>query len=104
MRKRLCPLLLLITFLMAVGQSGQPSTPEERARAVQVVQKLEANPLDPSLRPEREWLLKWVAEAPDIHVNLCAGQQEFKKKFKHGPETTFQKLASATAFVIEHPE
>ena len=101
--RNFCPLIILLLCAnLAVAQSGKPSTKEERERAVQVAQKLEANPLDKSLQSDREWFLKWAAESSDFTVSMCASGGEYKKKFNYDPELTFQKLASATAFVVSH--
>jgi carboxypeptidase Q len=97
--------LLLVFSVACVAQGDHPSTKEERERAIALASKLEANPLDDSLRSDREWLLKWAAEASDFTVSMCASHGEFaKKKYKYGPELTFQKMASAIAFVLQHPD
>jgi predicted dithiol-disulfide oxidoreductase (DUF899 family) len=102
--KRIILLIVLCLTSLSLAQGGKPSTPEERQRAVQIAQKLESNPLDEALRPDREWLLKWAAEASDFTVSICASHGEYKKKFKYGPEVTFQKMASAIAFIVQHPD
>src|SRR5437867_731451 len=40
------------------AQQRGPSTPEERARAVQTAKSLQADPLAPNLQGDREWLVK----------------------------------------------
>ncbi len=105
MRRFFIAVLLLFMSAPLFAQGGKPSTKEERDRAVQIAHKLEANPLDESLKPDRVWLLKWASDASDFTVSLCAGKSEFRKKnYKYGAELTFQKLASATAFIVEHPD
>ena len=47
-------LLLLISPSLAQQKRG-PSTPEERAKAVQFAHDLESNPLNPQAKNEREW-------------------------------------------------
>lgn len=105
MRHLLALVLTLAVVIPAAAQQKRgPSTPEERDRAVQIAHKLEANPLDDSLQSDRAWLLQWATEVPDVNVAICAGGGEFKKKYKYGPQLTFQKLASQVAFVIERPD
>jgi hypothetical protein len=48
-----------------------PSTAAERTRAVQVAKSLRTDPLSPEVQNDREWLIKWLIEIPDISVNLC---------------------------------
>jgi hypothetical protein len=105
MRRILLIVMCLLAPLGSVSQDKRgPSTKEERDRAVQIAHQLEANPLDKSLSPDAKWLLKWSIEVPDLSVSLCASQGELKKKYRYSPQVTFQKMASAMAFVIEHPE
>src|SRR4029077_17144972 len=74
MRKR--STLILIAFLvvatsLSARQKRSPSTPEERTKAVQFAHDLENNPLGPQAKSEREWLLRWVMDVPDITVVFC---------------------------------
>jgi carboxypeptidase Q len=107
MRRYLALVLFVLVILIGLSsaQEAKPSTPEERQRAIQLAQKLEANPLNESLQPDRAWLIKWAAQAPDFTVMVCAGPAEFaKKKYKYGPDLTFQKMASGIAYVVQHPD
>jgi hypothetical protein len=101
-------LLIFLCLFFAIGALSQekrgPSTQEERDRAVLIAHKLEANPLDKSLSADASWLLRWSIQVPDLTVSLCASQGEHEKKYKYGPQVTFQKMASGMAFVIEHPD
>src|SRR5215472_262723 len=100
-------LAVLVASLLAVAQNQRgPSTAEERARYVAIAQKLERAPLDPELRPEREWALRWLIEVPDINVSVCtAPLGEFmKKKYKYSPEVVTQLTFASGQFIIEHPE
>jgi hypothetical protein len=83
-----------------------PSTSEERARAVQTAQSLQADPLAPNLQGDREWLVKWLIEIPDISVKMCTtflGDLGDSKSGYPGAVIATM-LASEAAFVIEHPE
>jgi hypothetical protein len=83
-----------------------PSTAEERQRFLAITHRMQETPLDPDLRPEREWALRWLAVVPDITASVCtAPLGEFmKKKYKYSPEIVIQLTFSSGAFVIEHPE
>ena len=88
------------------GQQRGPSTPEERARAVQTAKSLQADPLAPNLQGDREWLVKWLIEIPDISVKMCTtflGDLGDSKSGYPGAVIATM-LASEAAFVIEHPE
>ena len=88
------------------AQQRGPSTPEERARAVQTAKSLQADPLAPNLQGDREWLVKWLIEIPDISVKMCTtflGDLGDSKSGYPGAVIATM-LASEAAFVIEHPE
>jgi hypothetical protein len=102
----------LIIFVVAVlstpagAQQRGPSTPEERARAVQTAKSLQSDPLAPNVQQEREWLLKWLIEVPDISVKMCptflGDLGDSKSGYPGAIIATL--LASEAAFLIEHPD
>lgn len=103
---------LVTTFLVfafsawARTQQRGPSTPEERARAVQVAQKLQTDPLAADVLADREWLVKWLIEVPDMTVSLCS---EFlgdmgDSKTGYPGAIIATMMASQAAFLIEHPD
>lgn len=88
------------------AQQRGPSTPGERARAVQTAKSLQADPLAPNLQGDREWLVKWLIEIPDISVKMCTtflGDLGDSKSGYPGAVIATM-LASEAAFAIEHPE
>lgn len=108
---RIVSLLFFIAALQVFpaqidAQQRGPSTPEERARATQTAKSLQADPLDPNLQGDREWLVKWLIEIPDISVKMCPtflGDLGDSKSGYPGAVIATM-LASEAAFVIEHPE
>src|SRR5438477_8521381 len=69
----------LIVFVVATvtvfstqagAQQRGPSTPEERARAIQTAKSLQSDPLARNVQEDREWLVKWLIEVPDGNYNL----------------------------------
>jgi hypothetical protein len=83
-----------------------PSTPEERKRFIAIAHKLEAAPLDPSLRKERDWALHWIIDIPDINVNPCADLlgDFMDSRYRYKAEINGQVAFSMAAFMIEHPD
>jgi hypothetical protein len=103
--------IVALTFMLSsavcFGQNRGPSTPEERAQALRIARALEANPLDEKAKKAREWLLYWLIEVPDIHINLCTGFLEplyGKKDKNYSSEIVGQMMFSTAAFIIEHPD
>ena len=101
--------LLLAFSLVSIApvspQRHNPSTPEERARVVQIAKALQSDPLSPGGRKDREWLLKWLVEVPDISVTLCPALLGDLGDYKTGYPGAIlaTMLASQAAFVIDHP-
>jgi hypothetical protein len=110
---RLAMAVVFMMLSMTLAGSAQnppargPSTPEERARLVAIAHKLEAAPLDPSLKADRQWAILWLIQVPDLTVSLCPnvlGKDYLKTKYKYSPELTGQLTLSSAAFIIEHPD
>jgi len=62
---------LLSAPIAARAADRGPSTPEERKHALEYIAHFEADPLNPTLKPEIQWLTIWVIQVPDVHVSLC---------------------------------
>jgi hypothetical protein len=107
MRSYLIVFIVAAVFSMQAGaQQRGPSTPEERARAVQTAKSLQSDPLAPNVQQDRESLLKWLIEVPDISVKMCTtflGDLGDSKSGNPGAIIATM-LASEAAFVIEHPD
>jgi len=106
-RKGLPVLLSALYFASAAFAQTQrgPSTPEERARALQVARELRTDPASPSTRSDREWFVKWLIEVPDISIPLCSemlGGTLDPKDPKRGALVAAM-MAGETSFVIENP-
>ncbi len=83
-----------------------PSTAEERVRAVKIAHDLEGDPLAKDAKDNREWVIQWIVDIPDITVNVC--EEYFGKLTKpmppHANEIVNQMVISSAAFMIEHPD
>lgn len=102
-------LLASSVLLAAPGQQPSkrgPSTPEERARAVKIAHELESDPLAKDAKENREWVIQWIIDIPDITVNVC--DEYFgavpKQPRGHVREIVNQMIISMAAFMIEHPD
>ncbi len=98
-------LLLALVVVQAQPQDRKPSTPEDRAKAVEIARSLEADPLGKEAKDRRNWLVLWLIEVPDIHVKACItllGPGGSKKNYES--ELFTQTLASGAAFVIQNPD
>jgi hypothetical protein len=107
MRNALKAVIITIAVSTGVGAQEQkrgPSTPEERARAVQIGQSLEAQPTDPSLHDDYIWLFRWATEVPDLTIPICSANMPWKEKYKHSGDLAGVVMAATVAFVIQHPD
>ncbi len=94
---------LLLAPFAAQAERG-PSTPEERKQALDMIQRLEADPLNPSLTREREWVLKWIIEIPDVHVSVCVFLDKLPKgNKKDSANIVLAQMFSQAAFVLQNP-
>jgi len=109
-RPVLTAVLVLLAAAVMWGQTrNEPSTAEERTRALQVTKKLEHQPLGTQATQERGWLTKWIIEIPDISVPVC---DELLKplllgevgQYRYSKELVAQEMAGAMAYLIEHPQ
>ncbi|MGA2483338.1 MAG: hypothetical protein ABSF92_09485 [Candidatus Acidiferrales bacterium] len=105
-------LLLLFLGTNLFGQSQQkrgPSTPEERAKVVQIAHALEADPLQPGNKDMRTWFTLWLIEVPDFTVQVCGDElgpifYESDRNKNFVSEIFGQSMLSAASFIIEHPK
>ncbi len=108
MRRGLGILVCLGMLLgMAVAEERGPSTPDERKRALTVIEKLEADPMSPELKEDREWISKWIVEVPDLQIPFCASVvQPLLEERNSDPRKALQlqHLLSMAAFQMKKPE
>jgi hypothetical protein len=110
MRQALLAFLILSLGFSATAQDEPkrgPSTAEERQRFVGLTHKLEQNPLDKSLYPEKKWALKWIEDIPDINVTPCPtvfGMDFIVSRYRYGDNLMYQVLFGNVVYLIEHPD
>ena len=79
------------------------STPEERAKAIDIARSLEREPLAKDAAANRQWLLNWIIEVPDIRFKSCAGllSPDVGDGYRYSAEVNQQIIFSAAAFKLE---
>lgn len=100
---------ILLGFAAAprvLAQKRGPSTSEERDKAVKIAHVLEDDPLAKDAKAQREWVIQWIVDIPDITVNVCF---DYFGKLPdpprgHSTEIARQMVISSAAFMIEHPD
>ena len=99
--------LFLICLLQIHCTLGRGlSTPEERAKAINIARSLERDPLAKDAPANRQWLLNWIIEVPDIRFKSCVGllSPGVGNQYRYSAEVNQQIIFSAAAFKLEHPD
>jgi hypothetical membrane protein len=99
--------LFLICLLQIQCTLGRGlSTPEERAKAINIARSLERDPLDKDAAANRKWLLNWIIEVPDIRFKSCVAllSPGVGNQYRYSAEVNQQIIFSAAAFNLEHPD
>ena len=108
MRRCLGILVFLGMLTGAVfAEERGPSTPDERKRALTVIEKLEADPISPDLKTDRDWISKWIFEVPDVQVPICTAIiQPLLDERNSDPRKALQlqQLLAMAALQIKKPE
>lgn len=84
----------------------EPSTQEERAKAVEIAHRLEADPLGKDAKDLRSAMIGWLTEVPDLKLVVCDLVPELlqtKKDKNFSAELFGQGIVSAGGFVAEEP-
>ena len=94
---------LLVAPIAATAADRGLSTPEERKQALSYIQDFEANPLGPNALHERQWVIEWVIEVPDVHVRYCSSilDKMNKSDKKDGPALLAAIFMAQTEFALQ---
>jgi len=96
---------LLSAPVAAIAADRGPSTPEERKQAIEYIQHFEADPLNPALKPEIQWVVSFIDKVPDIHIGVCPTLIAFPKGDKKDGLTLFTAMLFAeTSFALQNPD
>jgi hypothetical protein len=97
---------LLAAPASAIAADRGPSTFEERKQALDYIQHFMADPVGPNALHERQWVIEWVIEVPDVHVSFCSTilDKMNKSDKKDGPALLAAMLMAQTEFAMQHPE
>jgi len=102
---RLFTLYLLLSPIAAGAADRGPSTAAERKQALAYIHRFQADPLNPDLGPEIQWVLNWTMQVPDIRLDLCISFYKLPKAQSKDGSLLFDAMVMAqTAFVLENPD
>jgi len=88
----------------SIAADRGPSTPEERKQALEYIHHFEADPLNPALKPEIQWVVSLIDNVPDIHIGFCPTLIAFPKGDKKDGLTLFTAMLFAEiSFALQNP-
>ena len=102
----LLALTVLAASVPAESKMRGPSTPEERARALDYIQSLEQKPLAKDSVEKRIWLTEWIVQVPDITVTMCCKALDSLDTVNdtYSNQLRMQAIYSQAGYILQHPE
>ena len=102
----LLALTVLAASTPAESKMRGPSTPEERARALDYIQSLEQKPLAKDSVGKRIWLTEWIVQVPDITVRMCGKALDSLDIVNdtYSNQLRMQAIYSQAGYILQHPE
>jgi hypothetical protein len=92
-------------FASPVAAAKKTSTPEQRAKVVELSKQYEADVLGPKSKDLATVLVKWWTDVPDLTVNWCANLLvDERPSEEYAGAMTVQSLVAAGVYVIEHAD
>jgi hypothetical protein len=88
----------------SASSDGQPQS--ERARFVQLTLALEADPMHADAEENRQWMIGWLQQVPDLEVVVCdlLGATKLPKAQQETASLVFvQYMFGSASYQIEHP-
>ena len=101
----LLALTVLAASVPAESKMRGPSTPEERARALNYIQSLEQKPLAKDSVEKRIWLTEWIVRVPDITVTMCCKALDSLDTVNetYSNQLRMQAIYSEAGYILQHP-
>src|SRR6266511_4176571 len=88
------------------AQARGPSTPEERAKVIELTRMLERDPLNENAVATRQWLREWTIEVPEIRFHVCNEllSRGLGENYPYSREINLQTILSGAVFTLEHQD
>jgi hypothetical membrane protein len=104
--------LIVGGVLLTFGLQGHyahargPSTPEERAKVIELTRMLERDPLNENAGATRQWLREWTIEVPEIRFHVCNEllRHGLGENYPYSREINLQTILSGAVFTLEHQD
>jgi hypothetical protein len=88
------------------AQKRGPSTPEERQKAIQMIEVMETDPFSKNAEDYRGPVFAFLESVPDITIKICPSVLGDMKKLKgdSGSILVGQLIYSQAKFIIQNPD
>jgi hypothetical protein len=105
MHPKVWVVLIAAALGCGAGASAAATAAEDRAQVLAYTASLEREPLAADARAKRQWLIQWIAEVPDLQVDICDPMDILQyKKSDAASQALVQSMFGNAAYQIEHPE
>ncbi len=109
---KLSPGLIVAGMFLVCALQGHhahargPSTPEERAKVIELTRMLERDPLNENADATRQWLRQWTIEVPEIRFHVCNEllSRGLGENYPYSREINLQTILSGAVFTLEHQD
>ena len=99
-------LTLGLSILAVAAWSQPPTTPEQKARMIQLIDDLEKHPNAETAGDARKEVMEWLTDAPDVSVAVCQSLYGDVEKLdkEGGGFLTFQQMFAEARFMLMSPD
>jgi hypothetical protein len=99
-------IFLIFALLIHEVHARGPSTPEERAKVIELTRMLERDPLNEDADATREWLREWTREIPEIRFHVCSEllSDGLDENYPYFREINLQTILSGAVFTLERQD
>lgn len=89
----------------AASAEETSSSIADRERIVSIARDLAQNPLNPDLLADRAWAMRWLIDAPDITITMCAAplNNAAVSNYPYARDILAQYALSMAVKIIENP-
>jgi uncharacterized protein DUF998 len=106
-RRSVVACMFLVCWLQGHRANARgPSTPEERAKVIELTRMLERDPLNENADATRQWLREWTIEVPEIRFHVCDEllSHGLGENYPYSREINLQTILSGAVFTLERQD
>jgi hypothetical protein len=92
--------------MSVMSSAAEPTSPETRAEMIRLIDNLEKYPNDWQAGGARTKVYKWLSDAPDVSVNVCAYLLGDMNRYKddEGGDMLMAVMFAEARYLLENPD